>query len=305
MQELITSAIERACRFLRAAQEPDGFWRDYALPPGPSSEWVTAVVGNALARVGYPFSQNECLTRALSAMRSSCRKSGWGYSAAVATDADTTSWGVRLFLRTNTALPIQPVACLKAYLSSEGGARTFVCDPRYGRWTDPHADVTAVLGLALKEAGVQNVELQAMRTWALDQRNERGLWTAFWWTFDAYPTARMLEFLAATGGVPSDVVDASRRYLETKTDATTPMEIANLLIMASRVRVSAEAWISSLLARQRGIGSWPPSRVLKVPDQRKGSDEHGEAFEDMNGFMSTAMALIALTECLRGDCDQA
>jgi len=45
-------------------------------------------------------------------------------------------------------------------------------------------------------------------------------------------------------------------------------------------------------------GAWPPSRVLKVPDQRATPD--GDAvFEDVNRLMSTAMAVMALAEYVR------
>lgn len=301
-QTLTTAAIQSACRFLAAGQEPDGFWRDYALPPGPSSEWVTAFVGYALAGTGPAHA--ESINRGLSAVRSSRRPSGWGYNPRVATDADTTSWVVRWFLRTRTALPVEPVPCLEGYVSPEGGARTFVCGPRYGRWTIEHADVTAVLGLAMKEAGAGDSTLGRIRRWALDQRNSDGLWTSFWWSFDAYAAARMLELLAGTGGIPADVAEAARAYLETKTDSSTPMETANLLMMASRVGVSPEAWLSPLLDSQRSGGGWPPSRVLKVPDQKTASG-NDEVFEDCNGLMSTAMALMALTDFLGNGHDPA
>jgi hypothetical protein len=298
LQDLTATAIERACRFLVKAQALDGFWRDYALPPGLSSQWVTAFVGYALTGLDDPGPHSACVSRALAAMRSSCRASGWGYNATVATDADTTSWAVRWFVKAKTALPIEPISCLKDYLGPQGGARTFASAARYGRWTMEHVDVTAVLGLALKEAGIDDGALEPMRKWTLDQRNGDGLWTPFWWTFEAYATARVLEFLAATGGIPADVVAASRRYLQGKADGATPLETANLLMMASRAECCPDVWISSLLSCQRADGAWPPSRVLKVPDQKKTRD-NGEVFEDMNGLMSTAMALMALSEVLR------
>lgn len=295
LQETATDAVRRACRFLEENQDGDGFWRDYELPPGASSEWVTAFVGYALA--GTRLSRSEPTGRALSAMRSSCRPTGWGYNAAVATDADTTSWAVRWFARTNTPLPIEPVSCLEAYVGPEGGARTFACGPRYGSWTIEHADVTGVLGMALKEAGAAASTIERVRGWTLGRRNNDGLWSSFWWTFDAYAGARMLELLDGTGGVPAEVAEAARRGLETAAEPLTPMETANLLMMALRVGVRPDAWASSLLGRQRADGGWPPSRVLRVPDQKCPTGD-GAAFEDGNSLMSTAMSVMALTELL-------
>jgi len=301
LHQSATAAVVSACRFLVGRQEPDGFWRDYELPPGPSSEWVTAFVVYALLGARFACTQHGSLSRALSALRSSCRPSGWGYNAAVATDADTTSWVVRSFVRAGAALPVEPVSCLAAYVSPEGGARTFVCGPRYGNWTFEHADVTAVLGLAMKEAGAPDSTLQRVRRWTLGHRDGGGLWTSFWWTFGAYATARMLEFLECTGGIPGDVVEASSNYVEGRRDSATAMETANLLMMASRVNASTVALLSSLLGLQSPDGGWPPSRVLKVPDQRgaAGGEADAPAFADVNRLMSTAMAVLALTEILR------
>jgi hypothetical protein len=298
--ELATAAVGRACDFLLAGQERDGFWRDYALPPGPSSEWVTAVVGYALGRAGSAFTREAGIRRGLSALRSSGRPSGWGYNAAVATDADTTSWVVRSFVRAGAPLPIEPIACLQAFVGAGGGARTFVAGARYGRWTLEHVDVTAVLGLAMSEAGAPRPALERLRGWLLDRRNGDGLWTSFWWTFDGYATARILEFLADTGGVPGDVVEAARHDVERRTAFTTTMEAANLLMVASRVGTRPHARVCSLLERQRADGGWPPSRVLKVPGQKSASPDE-PAFEDVNGFMSTAMAVMALTDVFGKD----
>jgi hypothetical protein len=304
VQLAASAARENGCRFLVAGQQRDGFWRDYSLPPGPSSEWVTAFVGYALLGSRSAGAQPEALSDALSALRLSHRSTGWGYNAAVATDADTTSWVVRSFTRAKQELPLEPISCLEGYVGPEGGARTFVTGPRYGRWTTEHVDVTAVLGLAMKEAGASLPALERVRRWLLNQRNAGGLWTSFWWTFDAYATARVLEFLAGTGGIPSDVVAASRYYLETSQSPRTVMETANLLMMALRVRVCPDAWIDSLLDRQRADGGWPPSRVLKVPNQQTAADDEA-AFADGNRLMSTSMAVMALTEVLESNRERA
>ena len=289
----VEQAIEHACRFLAAAQQPDGFWRDYALAPGPSTQWVTAFVGYALAVAGARTGDDP-LARALLALQSSVRSAGWGYNAAIAPDADSTSWAIRLFLRTGTAVPIEPVPVLTADLGPNGGARTFACGPRYGRWTLEHIDVTAVVALALKEAGAGDAVVCRAREWILGGRTHDGLWTGFWWTFDAYVIAQTLELLAATGGVPHPVAEASRRYLKQRADPDTVMEAASLLIIAQRTQVSGRVWRDLLLARQLTDGSWPPSRGLRVPDQH-GSGTDGEVFADANRLMSTAMAVMALS----------
>jgi hypothetical protein len=293
LRERAAAALHDAVHFLAARQDGDGFWYDYALPPGPSREWVTAFVGYALTGGPQTVPSMEAVGRAYAAVAASCRPAGWGYNPAVATDADTTSWAVRWFARGGMPLPLDPVPCLEGYLGAEGGARTFACGPRYGSWTHEHPDVTAVLGLALRETGGDGSMIDRVRRWLLGKRNAEGLWTSFWWTFDAYSHARALEFLDATGGVPVEVTAAARRSLGAPTPPASAMEEANLLMVALAAGSSPDPWISRLLGSRLPDGGWPPSRVLKVPDQKAPRTDDA-AFADVHRLMSTAMAVMAL-----------
>lgn len=298
-----THIVNRICdavQFLLARQDSDGFWRDYALPPGPAVDWVTAFTGFALSCVPPDITPHEPVQRALNAVRADCRPSGWGYNQKVATDADTTSWVVRWFIRSSARLPVDAPSVLASYLGPQGGARTFVCGDRYGTWTNEHADVTAVLGLAMKEGCGDAGTIHLIRDWMLAHRNNGGLWDPFWWTFDSYANARALEFLNVTGGIPDSVTAASRSYLDRHSDPSSSMETANLLIMATHTGSDTADWICRLTAQQVQDGGWPASRVLKVPSQRTASVEDA-AFEDGNRVMSTAMAVIALAGVLEHD----
>jgi len=285
----MTDRVARGARFLLEAQDGDGFWRDYAMPPGASTQWVTAVCGFALDVAGV------AARHGLDALRASCRATGWGYNASVATDADSTAWALRWFARAGVVPPVAAIDCLAAYLDGDGGARTFTRDPRYGRWTSPHVDVTAMLGLALVEAGAPGELIERVRTWLLAQRNRDGVWSSFWWTFDAYATARVLELLAATGGIPGDVRDAAVSWaVEARpASARSAMEAAHSLIAARTLGLAPAPWIAALVEQQCADGGWPASRVLVLPAQgAPAADE--PVFADDRRAMSTAMALIAL-----------
>lgn len=106
-------------------------------------------------------------------------------------------------------LPIDPVSCLQAYIGPGGGAQTFLNQPKYGSWAVEHVDVTPVVGLALAEAGAPAPVIGRLREWILARRNPEGTWNSFWWTFDAYATARNVEFLARSGGIPEAFVKMS------------------------------------------------------------------------------------------------
>ncbi len=287
--------MTRGAQYLVDRQQPDGYWRDYALLPGAGSDWVTAFVGHALS--GAACGHAEPIALGLSALEASCRVSGWGYNDKVATDADSSAWATRWYARIGMPMPIDAVDCLAAYLGAEGGARTFASAPRYGRWIQEHADVTAALGLALIESGADAALIARLRQWALSHRNRDGLWTSFWWSFDGYAAALMLEFLAASGGIPRDVIEAAQRELRSMGEAATAMERASLLLMALRAGAPHAALLKRLLQAQRGDGGWPPSRCLKVPDQQAASASE-PLFEDGAGLMSTALSLMALQAAL-------
>jgi len=291
---MTSDALRRARDFLLARQAADGFWRDYALPPGQSSSWVTAVTGFALGSSGAGPVTLGAVSRAADALGAACRPTGWGYNEVVASDADSSAWALRLFRVAGREPPIAAEPCLRAYLGPSGGAQTFVASARYGTWVEEHADVTPVVGLALVESGAEEVTVSRLRSAVLGQR-VRGLWSSFWWTVDAYAIARNLEFLQATGGIPHDVRAAARVDLESRSGAESVFEAANLLVAAVLAGASRERFHSWIVERQLPSGGFGPSRALKLPHQRATSSEP-PVFEDGAGVLTAAMAVLALAQ---------
>ena len=292
----VEEAICRGSHFLVAKQDPDGFWRDFALPPGASSTWVTACVAYSLVEQSPPGAQAQALASAAQAVQAIYGTVGWGYNEKVAPDADTTAWVVRWFRRVGAALPMDPVSCLRVYLGTGGGARTFLNEPRYGRWAVEHVDVTPVVGMALAEVGAPMSLLLRLREWILARRNSDGVWSSFWWTFDAYATARNVDFLARSGGLPEAAREDVKRFLQMHPSPKSAMEGAHLLMAHTLIKseaVEAQRLVHILLKQQLDQGGWPPSRVLRVPAQGAG-DSREAVFADVQGLMSTAMVVMAL-----------
>jgi hypothetical protein len=124
------------------------------------------------------------------------RADGWGYNRATASDADTTSFALRL--------AGGDASVLDRYVDDDGRAHTFA-GTHFGSWAWAHADVTATVGIALADAGE---DATALRRAAL---RDIGAWNSFWWTTDAYAVARTLELLDVTGDIPPAVTVAARR----------------------------------------------------------------------------------------------
>ena len=262
-------------KFLLARQQPDGLWRDYALPPGQSDAWTTSYVGLALA----PFPRAAAaVARARNAVAALRRADGWAYNCTTASDADTTSFALRFAGGDRRVLG--------RFLDAYGCAHTFV-GAQFGSWSWAHADVTATVGLALADA-------RHVRAAVLAMRGDNGVWHSFWWTTDAYATARSLELLAATGGIPADVTADTRAWLGAAPPAETAFEAAQLLQTATLVGAGRDGELASF---REPDGGWPASPALLTPSQSDGTP--GEPHADPNRLLTTASALAALEQAGR------
>jgi len=280
------SSLADGARFLRAGQAPDGLWRDYALEPGAAETWTTCAAALALAAVAPNPAHAGPIARARAAVRARARCDGWAYNGHTACDADSTAWAVRL-LGTGAA-------ALVPYLDRAGHAHTFADPALFGTWAGRHADVTALAGLALVAAHADHDAIATVRAAVLAAREPDGGWCAFWWTTHLYATARALELLAATGGIPPDAAAGARAQLG-RAQARVPesaLDAAQRLQVALLTGVDPRPHEADLLRRQDPDGGWPPSRALLVPDQRTGAP--GPPHADSGRVMTTALALLAL-----------
>jgi hypothetical protein len=296
VKRYVRQAALTAEKYLLNHQSRDGFWRDYALLPGPSEDWITACTG--LALVSWP-ANSECilhLRAAANALHGARRANGWGYDRRVPCDADSTAWTLR-FLSATDPCPSRAAAnLLLLYLDERGAAHTFV-EPEARTWAEAHDDVTPVVGLALIAIGGPPSIIRTVRQRVLASQKQNGAWHAFWWATDAYATARSLEFLAASGGIPQGAANAAYGWLtsagrgNSSFDAAQIANVNTLLAVGSPSRGLAQ--LNVLLDLQEQDGSWPASNVLLEPPREVG-DGDPVLHADQARVMSTAVCLQAL-----------
>ena len=295
----LESAVSRGREFLRGRQRKDGTLLDYDLAPGAGVAWPTALAGLALGPAREFRGARQAARTALEALR---RPQGWGYNDRTACDADSTAWVVR-FLATSGGAGNGDPAVLERYLDDQGHAHTFIGEDRFGTWAAAHPDVTPVVGLALAEGGGSGAVISRVRRAVLATWQAGCGWPCFWWTSAAYASARSLEFLAATGGVPGDLAAAEMDHLAGMGPVATVFDAANRLAAAAVLGVEVAPWAGAtareLAATQLEDGSWPPSSTLRVPDQRAAST--GEVHPDVNRVVGTAHAVMALARFLEND----
>ncbi len=280
-----------AQEFLVVAQRSDGFWRDFALPPGPSEAWTTSCVGLALggAEFAAPARRAAC-----DAVRGIGGPQGWGYNRATAADADSTATAIRFLAAEGELHGVDAAELLERYIDRAGCVTTFDSTARFGAWGEAHADVTPTLGLALIAAGSSRKLVGRIRDGCLSSR--RGLWQSYWWEGDAYAVARNLEFLRASGGISEEIVASVRSWLEQSPPPRTAFEASQRLhaaaVLGSEGSSLVEPLTRLLLDLQLDDGSWPPSPVLRLPSQD--SRPSTQVFADECRVFGTAQAVSAM-----------
>jgi hypothetical protein len=244
------------------------------------------VVGVALGR-SAPKTAATAVSRARTAVAELRRPGGWAYNRLAPTDADSTAWAVRLLKQQDA------VSVLARYLDHEGQAHTFL-NPRYGRWTDPHPDVTPVLGLALLAIRGSRNLVERVRSACLRGRVSDGTWSAFWWATDSYALARNLEFLSRSGGVPQDVSESAQNWLSARVCPETAFEAAQLVEIAHYIQAPSDAFTADLFKRQLPDGSWPASPMLLQRAQKREPEQ--PPYADQRRLISTAFSLLAVAD---------
>ena len=292
------SAVARAEAYLASRQAPDGHWRDYWLLHGQSEDWVTACCGLALAQPPRQGACGRAVEAAARALRRAARPGGWGYHRDSVPDADSSAWAVRFLATAGWLRKDQYTTFLQQYLDERGRAHTFLPSELAGRWGDAHADVTPVVGLALLAAAVDSTIVRRIREGVIEGMDPQGFWPSYWWTTDTYATARSLEFLASSGGVPEAILARTPVWLGSQTVTDPPFVVAQGLTVATLIGFDTEGWLDALLELQKSDGSWPPSSVLLVPDKEGGAAQ-GAAHADEERMLGTAMAVMAVKTWLR------
>jgi hypothetical protein len=186
------------------------------------------------------------------------------------------------------------IQMLSRYVDNQGHAHTYMPIEKGESWSTAHADVTPVIGMALLCCNADRISVDLVRNAVMMARQSSSVWDSFWWASEAYATARSLEFLRASGGIPVDVAVDAERWLETTSVGPTNTISASQRLLAScaLARPSPGA-IEVLFELQRADGSWPQSAALLLPPNDNSGAE-GVRHSDSECVLGTAMALVAL-----------
>lgn len=292
----ILECIDRAADGLASRQAPDGFWRDYWLKPGASEDWVTACCIVALAREPASSMHVEAARVAGRALHSAGRPGGWGYNRDTVADADSSAWALRSLAALGYVSRGTAEALLRTYLDANARARTFLPPEQAGNWGLPHADVTPLVGIALLAIEGSTPLSTRVRAAVLADQAADGAWRSFWWAGDAYATARSLEFLRLSGGIPRERSRAALGWLRNHSVATHCLDAAHLLTICALLGHSADYCLDLLFESQCADGLWPPSPALLTPPQEGdfSTAEESARNYDSQRILGSAMVLMAL-----------
>lgn len=256
-------AVERGVKMLLTSAEPGGLWKDYELPVGTSSAWVTAYVANALLDARSLLSDTGELDDACGRARNEIRArfrpgEGWGYHERVEPDADSTALAV-LFLQRVGIDDSAARAALLHFRRSDGGYGTFVRTDERNAWGHTHADVLPTVLRAFEERDGDLV---------LPHRHPAGFWRSYWWHSDVYATEACLRLLSECGR--RNECERSRSWLlECATPSGAFEEALSAAALATLqpdepVQETQTSLLLSLLESQRNDGSWPAGARLRI-----------------------------------------
>lgn len=291
----------RAIDFLLARQEPNGAWRDFFLPAGESTDWVTGYVGLALA--GEPRGAAAARHGWAYLEHAAKPTGGWGYNALTPADADSSVWALRLADAIGAG--DSPAAqagqgFLARHVRHDGGVATYAdADaPRgyvglpdtvdFSAWTVPHVCVSAAAAcLPAFSDGPLSAFLAASR--AAD-----GHWPSYWWFDPGYATAEAVEALGRD--------DCAARYALGRLEQVLQQDTRSAFALAHVVRILGPAVpdraLAALAALQSDNGSWPASARLRVPAPDcavPGDDAAWRPWRGLGAMPTSLAEVIALT----------
>lgn len=301
--------IDRAVAFICSQQEPDGCWRDWALPPGESRMWTTAYLGCRLLPLRGPgrAALAPALTRAAGWLHAAAlADGGWGYSAVAGPDADSTALAIAFLQGIGKELPAGALEALLRHQREDGGFATFMPQWSHGAWIVSHPDVTATALLALARVGTADIAEPLQRGLQYLRRHRAGdsLWRSYWWTSPLYATEAVSACLAA---VDAPLPAAGLVNTLSSWPDGTIFEASLRLLTLDRIGAAASdgagRCVSRLERAQSADGSWPGDAELRLTDPRVYEPwlvaESGPVFRDPRRLFTTATAMAALASVER------
>lgn len=288
--------LRHALDALVAHQNDDGSWRDFLLPVGESTEWVTAYTGLAAASGAGALNHAPARKAALRAAewlrRHRAYDTGWGYNDVTGPDADSTGFAIRLFRALHLGVGEEDLKWLRERWRRGQGLATF--DDRKTAWGHAHPCVTAAGFLAFPPMQRRILAAEAA---AILQRTRRadGSWNSYWWRTHHYSTFHHLR-LARELGLPLHSFTQMSSVHETALEEVLAFGIDELRRAPAEQRL---ARLRKLAVLQRDDGTWPPSRDLRVTDPDCSApwiEPRGALYADVRGIFTTATVAHVLAE---------
>ncbi|ATB39213.1 squalene--hopene cyclase [Cystobacter fuscus] len=343
LEATVIESLARARRALEQAQKADGRWLDFRFRfvvgdrDVISSQWVTAYVGQALARVG---ADPAVLRRARDWLKAHAHKEGgWGFSLATPADADSTA-NVVHFLSHTRGEPSDEAALAEAcarllhyWDETEGGFRTYrpAEQPSLdgwasypgSSWCDVHLCVSALAGRVLHAVGAPRHRpvLEACAHRVRQRQSPEGFWDAYWWHGRTYTTRHAAELLQLEGDTSGAVARAVRWTLDTQredggwgngiggasTAFDTALALATLRLDPGPSGAALRSGLQWLVRTQRPEGDWDSAPLMRMPrpgEHAPWEDPQGclllPVLTDRNRLFTTATVVSALADCLEG-----
>lgn len=329
----LDNVIERACLFLEKWQWPGGFWIDFELVVGMSSQWVTAYISHCLAQANANSSALAPANKWL--LQTQLEEGGWGYNRDIPPDGDSTANAV-LFLagygRTNLSEEVLDHAAetlLTFRSNNDGGFMTYRPIPHIpgeekhkfmfegSGWCISHLSVTALAAVALHKVNPVKFRhvLKEAAVFIKQRQDPAGFWDDHWWLDRIYGTYWSSRFLNSMGDriSPQRAIDwLVRNNQDGKAWGNglgsqpspyhTALALSTLMLLDSppRVHQLIKNGIAWLIENQRADGGWTSVPILltvipEIHEPWRSTDASSrQAVADQYSLFTSATVLVAL-----------
>ncbi|CAL1517711.1 prenyltransferase/squalene oxidase repeat-containing protein [Chitinophaga sp. MM2321] len=197
----IAKAIGLSVDYLRNMQNKDGSWYEISNMQGLSNVWSTGFIASFLEP------GEESLDKAADFLVQHRQAGLWGYNTDWTPDYDSTTAALLTLNKTSTNVHGYINSWLKGQ-SAKGGFSTYSSNnpalsgfmglkpSQLKGWIGDHQCVSALayyLLNQLPDKAPYQRKIKLLRNYLLDQRNEHGIWSPYWWTSYLYPTCFTLQ----------------------------------------------------------------------------------------------------------------
>lgn len=272
-------------------------WVDYQLPVGESDIWATANILFQLQNCQLTIEHSHLYTNAQKWLQEQVKPTGWGYNASTPSDSDSTSLAL-LSAIPNEKMAIAILTKLENHCKSEHGYGTYNSKIYKGHWSFGVDDVSPYVLLAQQKF---NFNASAgLPDFICKNQLENGSWCSYWWISNLYATYGYLLYFKAINAKPPRLT-ALTDYLENY-QAEGVFEKALLIncwhLIEPKKMISQLA--ENIVDQQGDNGLWNGSALLRLPKDEllepRNKIEGTTLFKDVNGYLTTAMVIGALSK---------